>query len=100
MEVAKLFVSDITFDPNDCRRYQDISAGGKEPQLTQLRLYSRPATIGWSSVIIFTPNGGTAKIFIIQKYFRKVSSGAKISLVADVVMDVRLVMRKVLRNIR
>ena len=27
--------------------------------MSHLRLYSLPATIGWSSVMIFTPSGGT-----------------------------------------
>ena len=44
-----------------CLLYQDISAGGREPQETHLRLYSRPATMGWSSVIILTPRGGTRR---------------------------------------
>ena len=55
----------VTLAPYDCLRYQEISAGGREPQETHFRLYSLPDTIGWSSVIILTPSGGTRDKFIM-----------------------------------
>ena len=54
-----MFIGMIPFKLDDFLLYHDISAAGRDPHETHPRLYSRPATRGWSSVMILAPRGGT-----------------------------------------
>ena len=60
-----MFIGMIPFELDDCLLYHDISAAGRDPHETHPRLYSRPATRGWSSVMIFAPKGGTDNHWIV-----------------------------------
>ena len=65
-----MFIGIIPFELDDCLLYHDISAGGRDPHETHPRWYSRPATRGWTSVMIFAPKGTDNHLIVIHLIIR------------------------------